>query len=278
LSYQKSISNERITTAVLLAAGTGSRLFPLTKSSPKCLTMVNDVSMLERLTSCLQQHGFKRLVIVTGHLEECIRDFLGSRKGDMEIEYVFSPLYKTTNNIYSLWMVRQVINEPFVLLESDLIFDPSLLAGMLYPDRIAVAPMRPCLNGSMVTLSPYKKVEAFHSDVITCSTETKYKTVNIYSLSLASWHAVVEKLNQYIAAGKVNMYYEIIFGQMIAEKTLSLQAIFFDNTRWYEVDDLKDLALAERMFASSAVSLPKVTDTLAKKQLPVFGPVVKATH
>src|SRR5210317_2147933 len=95
-------SQNRITTALLLAAGTGSRLFPLTQNAPKCLTLVNDKSILERLITNLKDQGFKRLVIITGHLKESIMDYLGERSGDIYIEYVHSPLYRITNNIYSL--------------------------------------------------------------------------------------------------------------------------------------------------------------------------------
>ena len=70
---------------------------PVTQSMPKCLTMVNGASILERLVFVLNQHGFKRLVIVTGHLEHCIREFLGTRAGSVTSEYIFSPLYETTN-------------------------------------------------------------------------------------------------------------------------------------------------------------------------------------
>ena len=68
--------NERVTTALLLAAGLGNRLHPLTQNMPKCLTVVNGVPILEQLVSCLDQHDFKRLVVVTGHFENCIQDFL----------------------------------------------------------------------------------------------------------------------------------------------------------------------------------------------------------
>ena len=98
-SEKKPYPQKRITTALLLAAGTGSRLLPLTKKSPKCLTLVNETSILERLIKSLNQNGFKRLVVVTGHLEDRIRDFLETRAGNLTIEYVFSPPYKTTNNI-----------------------------------------------------------------------------------------------------------------------------------------------------------------------------------
>ncbi len=247
-----SLSNvkKRISTALLLAAGTGSRLYPLTQNSPKCLTLVNEISILERLITSLNQHGFERLVVVTGHLENCIRKFLGNRAGNLTIEYVYSPSYKTTNNIYSLWMAREIINEPFLLIESDLVFDPSLLTDMLYPDRIAVARMQSCLNGSTVTIDQFNKVEAFHNDAANHSSQTRYKTVNIYSLSLSSWYGVIEKLNQYVLAGRVNKYYEAVFSQMVAEKRLSFQAVFFDSQPWCEIDTIEDLASAERMFSS----------------------------
>ena len=80
--------DNRITTALLLAAGTGSRLFPLTKSSPKCLTLVNEKSILERLVTNLKKQGFRRLVIVTGYKKECIMDFLGNKSDDLSIEYL----------------------------------------------------------------------------------------------------------------------------------------------------------------------------------------------
>jgi choline kinase len=241
---------KRITTALLLAAGMGSRLSPLTQSAPKCLTMVNETCILDRLIASLNHHGFKRLVVVTGHLEDSIRNFLEDRAGNLVIEYVFSPRYKTTNNIYSLWMARNLIKEPFLLIESDLVFDSSLLKEMLYPDRIAVASIKPWLNGSTVTINQSRRVDAFHSDTLGTPPRTKYKTVNIYSFSLSSWYQVVAVLNEYIRAGRVNDYYEVIFRDMVAQKSLSLKAISFDGKPWYEIDTIEDLASAERLFPS----------------------------
>ncbi len=186
------LNNKRVTTALLLAAGTGSRLYPLTQNEPKCLTTVNGIPILERLISSLNQHGFKRLVVVTGHLENRIRKFLGNKVGNISIEYILSPLYKTTNNIYSLWMAREVIDEPFLLLESDLVFDESLLDAMLYPGRIAVAKMQPWMNGTCVTIDQARQVKAFWEGNVDSFGEIKYKTVNIYSISLASWHCIVK--------------------------------------------------------------------------------------
>lgn len=240
--------DNRITTALLLAAGIGSRLFPLTQNLPKCLTLVNEKSILERLVICLKQQGFKRLVIVTGHQENCIREFLGIKSGNMTIEYIYSPLYKTTNNIYSLWMARKIINEPFILVESDLVFDASLLYDMISPARIAVARMQPWMNGTTVTINQSHQVKSFQKGTATHLDEIRYKTVNIYSFSLFSWHAIIDRLNQYISADKVNCYYETVFGEMVVDGNLSLQAVYFDSKPWYEVDTIEDLAEAEKLF------------------------------
>ena len=248
---------KQISTALLLAAGTGSRLYPLTQNAPKCLTIVNGKSILERMIANLNQHGFKRLVVVTGHLEDHIKDFLGNQVGDMKIEYIFSPLYKTTNNIYSLWMARKAISEPFLLLESDLVFDKSLLGDMLYPDRLAAAKMQPWMNGTSVTIDKSKKVKTFLADKADSFGEIKYKTVNIYSISLKSWKGIVKRLDSCISEGKVNDYYETVFAEMIADGSLSLESVSFDGKPWYEIDTIADLAIAEKLFSSAAYRLKK---------------------
>ena len=238
----------RVTTAVLLAAGTGSRLKPLTNDAPKCLTEVSGISMLERQVCCLRQHGFKRLIVVVGHLRHGIQEFLGKRRGDLTIDYVFNPQYHTTNNIYSLYLVRKEVREPFLLIECDLVFDPSLLEGMLCPDRIAVSRILPWMNGTTVSLHGSGQVKAFHVGSDAPLGERPCKTVNIYSFSPLSWRRIAKRLDQRIAAGKVNDYYETVFADMVAAGSLSFEAVFFDTKRWYEVDSVKDLRQAERMF------------------------------
>ena len=252
----------RITTALLLAAGTGSRLFPLTQNFPKCLTLVNDKTILERLINNLKNQGFKRLVIVTGYQKECIMDYLGEKSGGIYIEYVYSPLYKTTNNIYSLWMARNIINEPFVLFESDLVFNSSLLDDMVYPDRMAVALMQPWLNGTTVSVNKANMVTKFYKGTTDSYSDIRYKTVNIYSFSLLSWHAIVKRLNHYIAEGNVNCYYETVFAEMIDIKSLAFKSVSFDHKPWYEIDTIKDLAKAKLLFPKKLVKFAKYENAM----------------
>ena len=270
MKYRYS-TNGPVTTALLLAAGLGSRLHPLTQTAPKCLTEVNGIPILERLIFSLKQHGFKRLVVVTGHLEKRIREFLGNRVGDISIEYVFSPLYNTTNNIYSLWLAREVINEPFLLLESDLVFDDSLLDALRYPDKIAVARAKPWMNGTCVTIDESGQVKIFLPDNANSFGETKYKTVNIYSISLPSWHRIVKNLNRRIADGEVNDYYETTFAEMISDGSLSFKIVSFDGKPWYEIDTIEDLAKAEKLFSSNPYANYTKPESAAPPQPAFWG-------
>lgn len=185
---------------------------------------------------------------MTGHLSEIIENKLGTECSGMDIEYVRSPFYKTTNNIYSLWMARNSISEPFVLLESDLVFDYSLLSEMMYPDRLAVACIKDWMNGTTVTVDANQKVIEFKSDTAPTQGETKYKTVNIYSFSLDSWKAISDRLDLHIHEGKVNGYYETVFSELVDDEMLSLQAVSFDHKAWYEIDTIGDLAEAVKLF------------------------------
>jgi len=238
----------RVTTACLLAAGTGSRLHPLTDSVPKCLTEINGEPILQLLVDSLLDNGFKRLVVVVGHLEHCIRSFLNKNGGSLTIEFITNPLFQTTNNIYSLWLAKEKIKESSLLIESDLIFEPSLLESLLYPDKIAISTVQPWMSGTLVSMNSQNRVSAFNMGMNIYNgsmDKMMFKTVNIYSLSWLSWQKVFKRLEVYISNGKVNEYYETVFKEMVANGSLSLEGVFFDPQLWYEIDTAGDLEKAE---------------------------------
>jgi len=247
--------DERPRTALLLAAGMGSRLSPLTDSTAKCLVGLSGISILERLVRTLTSYGFTRLVVVVGHESDSIQDYLGDRSGDIQISYIFSPRYRTTNNIYSLWLARHAIDEPFLLIESDLVFNESMLEEMLKGDRIAVSRQLPWMNGTTVTLGRKDKISAFCLGDMSSSDVTHYKTVNIYSFSRATWRAICDRLDGYITARRTGDYYESVFAEMIADGSMSLTPVIFHEDGWYEIDTLADLAAAELVFPRHSTTM-----------------------
>ena len=151
----KILQDSIISTAVILAAGNGVRLSPLTKNLPKCLIKVHGISILCNLLDSLHKYRFKNIIFVVGYLGEKIIRVIKEteRWKDFEIEFVFNDLYSTTNNIYSLWLTRNLVKESFLLMESDIIFDPILLEDILIPDRIAISNHDPSMTGTTVKLN-----------------------------------------------------------------------------------------------------------------------------
>ena len=240
-----------ITTALLLAAGAGTRLQPLTDNCPKCLTELGGVPILGRLVSCLSAQGFTRLVVVVGYRDEQIRDYLEQYASELTIDFVDCSEYATTNNIYSLWRAREHLREPFVLIESDLVFDSHLLGLMRVSDRIAIGRFQLSSLGTTVSIDQFGRVISFRVGSDPCALGLGHKTVNLYSLSSSTWREVVRRLDRRITAGKVHDYYEVVFAELVAEGLLSFQSVHFDEGRWCEIDTLEDLRAAERLFFDS---------------------------
>ncbi len=115
--------------ALILAAGMASRLRPLTLNTPKCLLEIGDRSLLQRSIDALIEAGVNEFVIVTGYLNQQIIQFVNNHYGDrISVSYIHNALYETTNNIYSLWLARpEVEGAPFLLLDSDLLYDPIIV-------------------------------------------------------------------------------------------------------------------------------------------------------
>ncbi|MEE8237883.1 MAG: phosphocholine cytidylyltransferase family protein, partial [Gammaproteobacteria bacterium] len=78
----------------------------------------------------------------------------------------------------------------------------------------------------------------------------RYKTVNLYSLSLKTWNSVEKRLSRYVSEGRLGDYYEAVFADMVADGSLAFDAVHFDVDRWYEIDTLADLKEAEKLFGA----------------------------
>ena len=125
--------------AIILAAGMGRRLGELTKNNTKCMVEVNGITLIDRMLNQLSGLPLNRVVIVVGYEGKKLVDYIGDRYDDkMKIEYVENPIYDKTNNIYSLALAKDKLQEDDTLLiESDLIFDDGLFDLILadpYPN------------------------------------------------------------------------------------------------------------------------------------------------
>ena len=124
--------------AVILAAGMAKRLRPLTDSCPKCLLKVGGRTLLERIVDAVVSGGIHEFVVVTGYRASMISDFLREHYREETFHFIDNADYATTNNIYSLWLTRPYTDRnDFILLDSDILFDPALISRLMNePDTV----------------------------------------------------------------------------------------------------------------------------------------------
>jgi histidinol-phosphate/aromatic aminotransferase/cobyric acid decarboxylase-like protein/GTP:adenosylcobinamide-phosphate guanylyltransferase len=243
--------------AIILAAGMGRRLGELTRENTKCMVSVNGVRLIDRLLGQLSGLGLQRVIIVVGYQGQKLMDYIGYRYDDkLKIEYAENPIYDKTNNIYSLSLVKEQLQEDDTLLiESDLIFSDRLFPMILentYPNLALVAKYESWMDGTMVRLDSENNIVNFvpkkafkYEDV-----DSYFKTVNIYKFSQAfSRHKYVPFLEAYCHALGNNEYYEQVLRVITLLDNAELKALPIGNEKWYEIDDIQDLDIAETIFA-----------------------------
>lgn len=251
--------------AIILAAGMGKRLGNLTKNNTKCMVSVNGVTLIDRLLKQLSDLRLQRVVIVVGYKGEKLIDYIGNRYDDkFKVEFVNNPLYAKTNNIYSLALAkRQLQEDDTILIESDLIFDDKLFSLLLadpYPNIALVAKYQTWMDGTMVRLDDDNNIVNFvpkkafkYSDV-----DFYYKTVNIYKFSKEfSKHKYVPFLDAYCEALGNNEYYEQVLRVITFLDKSELKALPISDEKWYEIDDIQDLNIAEALFATGEDHMKK---------------------
>lgn len=243
----------------------GRRLGELTKNNTKCMVEVNGVKLIDRVLSHLSHLDLKRVVIVVGYEGKKLMDYIGNRYNDfLKIEYIENQIFDKTNNIYSLALAKEKFQEDdTLLLESDLIFEESMLHLLINnpnPDIALVAKYEPWMDGTMVRIDEENNILNFipkkafrHEDV-----DFYYKTVNIYKLSrnfICTQY--VPLLEAYSKMMGNNEYYEEVLRVLTMIDKSSLKALPISNEKWYEIDDIQDLDIAETIFAEGDLQLKK---------------------
>lgn len=251
--------------AIILAAGMGKRLGEFTKENTKCMVQVNGECIIDRLLTQLTALPLERVIIVVGYKGNKLIEHIGNRYSDkLKIEYIENPIYDKTNNIYSLALAKEALQQDdTLLLESDLIFDDSilqLLTNDSRPNLALVAKYESWMDGTMVCIDTDNNIVNFVSKAAFCydDIDKYYKTVNIYKFSKEfSRTKYVPFLEAYTKAIGNNEYYENVLRVITLLNGKELKALPIKNEKWYEIDDKQDLDIAEALFAEEKDILRK---------------------
>lgn len=250
--------------AIILAAGMGKRLGEYTQGNTKCMVKVNGTTMIDRVLNQLSKQPLNKVIIVIGYKGQELKEYLGFEYNNVPIEYIENPIYYKTNNIFSLSLAKNRMQEDdTILLESDLIFEDSLLSMIIKnpePNLALVAKFETWMDGTMVRIDDDNNIVNFvPKDAFRyADTDQYYKTVNIYKFSKEfSINKYVPFLDAYTKAVGNNEYYENVLRIISFLNSKDLKALPITNEKWYEIDDKQDLDIAEALFAEEEDILRK---------------------
>lgn len=229
-------------TAVIMAAGLGTRFGKMTETMPKGFVECGGMSMVERSIQTLLACGMERIIIGTGYLKE---KYEALQKTYPQVECVFSPRYAETNSMYTLWNCHDAIGEDdFLLLESDLLYE-----------RKAITSLLECTEPDVMLITPVTKFQdqyyvEFDEDnrLTNCSTsesevDVKGELVGIHKLSNKFYQAMCEdyarKVDDY---PKLGYEYELL---VMSQEVMKVYVLRVEGLKWYEIDDVNDLEYAE---------------------------------
>lgn len=244
--------------AIILAAGMGKRLKELTRDNTKCMVKVNGVTLIERVLCQLDRLNLSKVVLVVGYEGEKLKQFVGTLGIKTPIAFVENPIYDKTNNIYSLMLAKDyLLEDDTLLLESDIIFEDGVLEELISDphDTLAlVDKYESWMDGTCVTLSENDDIVDFISkrNFAYNDIDRYYKTVNVYKFSrhFSRTH-YVPFLEAYAKALGNNEYYEQVLRVITMLDDPEIKAKKLHGQKWYEIDDIQDLDIAESLFNDS---------------------------
>ena len=131
--------------AVILSAGQGKRLMPLTADNPKCLLNISGQSLIEWQINELVKAGIDQIAVVVGYQADRVRNLLQSRYPSEQVRILYNPTYAWADNLFSCWVARAEMDEDFLLINGDTLFEEAVVK------RLLETPVRP------VTLVTHQK-------------------------------------------------------------------------------------------------------------------------
>lgn len=228
-----------ISSAIILAAGPGSRLLPHTAHAPKCLTTIGGHPILRYQLAALRECGITDVVIVVGYLSHCVREFV-----DASVTLVENRDYASTNSSHSLWLARDHMRRGYIHLNSDLLFEPAMLRALLdAPAENAV------MIDSRVHLdSDMMKAHMDGNRIVRMgkrlASDAQAEVVGPAKFGPNGAARLVRRLEAFETAGDRSRWAYGVFGELAEE--LDFVGVEAPGCYWAEVDTLDDAADADR--------------------------------
>lgn len=245
---------------VILAAGVGSRLRPITEKKPKCLVKVAGKPLLEYQLDAYRAAGINEVIVIVGYEGGAIRDYLKHVK-DMKVLVVENREYEETNNMYSLYLVREHLHgKPFFLNNADLAVDREIILRMAEdkrPDLIAVD--KGLYNEESMKLKVNESGQVTDISKQLQKDEAYGCSIDFYKFSRESAEVFMAQVIEIIEQQKNRKEWtELAMSRLLQSGALAMEPLDIGEIRWVEVDNFEDLAIADAVFANAGKRLREI--------------------
>ena len=236
--------------AIILSAGQGRRLMPKTAHVPKCALSIAGKSIVERQIDALLGADIGSVTVVVGYGADHVRHLLDQRYDPDQVRIVYNPLFQVADNLVTCWVVRREMNEEFILLNGDTLFEPTVLARLLdsplRPITLATN-LKPCYDADDM------KVSLDGTRLIRIGKGLPPNQVDAESIGMILFRgegprdfrdALESAMNRPEA---FKQWYLSVIDAMASSRQIHTQSM--QGLGWTEIDDLDDLARAQRLVA-----------------------------
>lgn len=232
--------------AIILNAGEGKRLRPLTEFMPKCLLKLNEITILEHQLANLAEYDIKEVVIVVGYRANQIFQKIKGENFGLDVRFIQNPIFDKTNTVYSLWLARDEIKTDFIYLNGDVVFNKNVLKRLMdagYDTCLAVDEKNVGEEEVKVQLVS-NKVKAIGKDIDPSKAQGEF--VGIAKFSQKFNLLFTEKLDEVVREGKINAFFEVALDRTL--KHCDVYAVDVSDLPCLEIDSSEDFNAARNIY------------------------------
>ncbi len=225
--------------AVILAAGEGNRLREVSEGRPKCLLEIGGKPIIEQQIAALSDNGINKILVVVGHQADMVRAVVGKKA-----EFIENTRYKETNSLYSLWLARDWVKGPFVLMNCDVLFHPEILDRLLKGSGNALAYDSTSTRGLEQTKVVISKGRVLDLGKDIASEAGRGESIGLLRFDAEGAKVLFKRVDYLVQNGDADNW--VIEGVRSACSEIVIRGINIAGLPWAEIDFPGDLERARK--------------------------------
>lgn len=237
---------------VILAAGVGSRLRPLTDDVPKTMVKVNGEAIIERLLKQIDaiDSVTTNIKIASGYKSQILKDFVNSLELKTNIEFIENKDYNTTNNMYSLYLALSAINEKndLVIINADCFYDKEIVEEIVKSSGNYIAIDKGIFNEESMKIKANDSNRVIGMSKTLEDNEYTFVSIDIYAFDSRNRDKIFQIASEIINSGELNSWTEVAIDLLSKDESSNLKYLDMTGKKWMEIDNHDDLRKAEEIF------------------------------